>query len=162
MNTRLVLTACILLLLSACAQLPKFDTRQVDKSLLPTQVASDIKGTRGKIAMWGGTILSGKNLRASSHLEILAYPLDSDGWPKQDQKPLGRFFLVAPGYLETADYAKGRVVTVIGTISGVEQAKVGESPYTYPVIHSRQLHLWEKSDRKSGTGFHFGVGVIFH
>lgn len=150
------------LFLTACAQLPKFDTSQVDKSLLPTHVASDIKNTRGKTVMWGGTILSGKNLKTSTRLEVLAYPLDKDGWPERDQKPLGRFILSEKGYLETADYAKGRTITVVGTVSGIESGKVDESPYTYPIIQSRQLHLWSKGDQKSRTGFHFGVGVIFH
>ncbi len=112
--------------------------------------------------MWGGTILSGKNLTNTTRLEVLAYPLDGDGWPEREQKPLGRFFISEKGYLETANYAKGRIITVIGTISGVEQGKVGESAYTYPIIQSQQQHLWDRIDRKSGTGVHFGIGVIFH
>lgn len=145
----------------ACAQLPKFDRSGVDKSLIPTHVASDIKNLKGKAVMWGGTILSGNNLKDATRLEILAYPLDEDGWPERNQKPLGRFFLTQKGYLETADYANGRVITVVGTVSGIKQGKVGESPYTYPIIQSRQLHRWDNIDRKSSTGFHFGVGVMF-
>ncbi|MDH5444906.1 MAG: Slp family lipoprotein [Gammaproteobacteria bacterium] len=152
----------LVLTITGCAQYPKFDTRHVDKSLLPTQVASDLKAHKGKNILWGGTILSGKNLKKSTRLEVLAYPLDGDGWPERDQKPLGRFILSQAGYLETADYAKGRVITVLGSITGIEKGKVGDSAYTYPLVQVQQLHLWEKIDRKSGTGFHFGVGVMFH
>lgn len=155
-------TLLIGLLLAACAQLPKFDTTGVDKSLMPTHVSSDIKNTKGRTVIWGGTILSGKNLKDTTRLEVLAYPLDSDNWPERDQKPLGRFILSQKGYLETADYANGRVITLIGTVSAVEDGKVGKSPYTYPVIEARQLHLWHKSNQKSGTRFHFGVGVVVH
>lgn len=162
MMTRFATTLLVILLLSGCAQLPKFDTSDVDKNLLPTQVGADIKAHRGKNVMWGGAILSGKNLKGSTRLEVLAYPLDSDGWPQRDQKPLGRFILSQQGYLETADYAKGRIITVVGTVSGVEKGKVGDSAYTFPVIQVRQLHLWDRSDRKTGTRFQFGVGVIFH
>lgn len=162
MNTRLVSLFFSLLLLVACADLPKFDTREVDKSLLPTQVAADIKNFKGKAVMWGGTILSGTNFKDRSRLEVLAYPVDKDGWPERDQKPLGRFILSQKGYLETADYATGRLITVVGTVSGVEQGKIGETAYTYPVVQSRQLHLWSRMDRKSDTGFHFGIGVMFH
>lgn len=161
MNSRLISLLYLLLLIPACAQLPKFDTSQVDKSLMPTHVASDIKNLKGKTVMWGGTILSGKNLKNSTRLEVLAYPVDEDGWPERDQKPLGRFILSQKGYLETADYAKGRVITVVGTVTGIEKGKVGDSPYNYPVIQVRQLHLWDKSDQKTGTRFHFGVGVMF-
>ena len=155
-------TLITILLLAGCAQLPKFDTQGVDRSLLPTQVASNIKAHRGRHVMWGGAILSGKNLKKSTRLEVLAYPLDSDGWPERDQKPLGRFILEQKGYLETADYGKGRIVTVVGTVSGIEKGKVGDSAYNFPVIQVRQLHLWQQTDRKSGTRFHFGVGVMFH
>ncbi len=111
--------------------------------------------------MWGGTIISGKNLKDSTRLEVLAYPLDGDGWPGQDQKPLGRFFLSEQGYLETADYSKGRIITVVGTVQDIEQGKVGESPYIYPVLQSQQLHLWDKIDQKSNTGVQFGIGIMF-
>jgi len=161
-NKSLIAAALALLILTGCSNLPKFDTRQVDRSLIPSHVVSDIKTLKGKTIMWGGTILSGKNFKDSSRLEVLAYPLDSDGWPERDQKPLGRFYVTEKGYLETADYAQGRLITVIGTVTGVIKATVGESPYTYPNIQSQQLHLWDKFDRKSNTGVHFGIGVMFH
>lgn len=159
---RLTVPLLGLLLLSACADLPKFDTSQVDKSLLPTHVSSDLPTTRGKTVMWGGTILSSKNLKDATRLEVLAYPLDEDGWPQREQKPLGRFMLTQKGYLETADYAQGRVITVIGIVTGTQQGKIGDTAYTYPLIQAQQLHLWRKGDRKSNTGVHFGIGVIFH
>ena len=162
MNIRPASLLLSLLLITACAQLPKFDRSNVDQSLLPTQVASDIKSFKGKTIMWGGAILSGKNLKATTRLEVLAYPLDSDGWPERDQKPLGRFILSEKGYLETADYAKGRIITVVGSVIDLEKGKIGDSPYSYPVIQVRQLHLWAKSDQKTGSRFHFGVGVMFH
>ena len=155
-------TLFIALLLAGCAQLPTFDTRDVDRSLLPTQVSASIKTHRGQLVMWGGSILSGKNLQNTTRLEVLAYPLDSDGWPERDQKPLGRFILEQQGYLETADYAKGRVITVVGRVIGLEHGKVDESAYDFPLIQVRQLHLWQQSDRKSGTRFHFGIGVMIH
>ena len=161
MNIRLTLLLTGLLL-AACSQLPKFDTTGVNKSLLPTQVASDFNSYKGKAVMWGGAVLSGKNLKDSTRLEVLAYPLDNDGWPQRDQKPLGRFILSQKGYLETADYTKGRVITVVGTVSGIEKGKVGDTPYTFPVIQVRQLHLWQQTDSKDDTRFHFGVGVMFH
>lgn len=151
-----------ILILTACASLPTFNIAGVDKTLLPSQVADNVKNFKGKKVIWGGAILSGKNLKTTTRLEILAYPLDSDGWPERDQKPLGRFILSHKGYLETADYSKGRVITVVGSVTDTEQAKVGQSPYTYPVITSQQLHLWANSRQKSGARVHFGIGVIFN
>ena len=152
----------VLFLLSACADLPKFDTSKVDRTILPTQVIASPSAHTGKQIIWGGVILSGKNLKESTQLEVLAYPLDDDGWPLRDKKPLGRFIVSQQGYLETADYAKNRVLTVVGTIMGTEKGKVGEASYRFPVILAQQIHLWEQFEQKTSTGFHFGIGVMYH
>jgi len=152
----------LFMFLFACAQMPKFDRTGIEKVLMPSQVRAELASHQGKIVLWGGTILDGKNLKDQTRLEILAYPLDEDGWPDRDQKPLGRFLAIHQGYLETADYGPGRLVSVVGTISGVEKGKVGETRYTYPIIQVKQQHLWPKSGRKSDTRVHFGVGVVFH
>ena len=152
----------MLLLLTACANLPEFDTSKVNQQLTPETAKKTPATAKGQTVLWGGTILSSKNLKTSTRLELLAYPVDSDGWPNRNAKPIGRFLLDHTGYLETADYAEGRLLTVVGPIAGVEKGKLGETEYIYPVVQAQQKHLWPKSGQKSGTRVHFGIGVIFH
>lgn len=158
----LFLSAALLLGLAACASGPKFDTSGVDKSLIPTAVAADIDAARGRTAMWGGTVINSRNQERISELEVLAYPLSDSGRPQLDQSPLGRFLVQRAGYLETVDYAPGRLITAIGPVAGVRSGTVGAARYDYPVIEARELHLWPRSETAGGVSnpqFHFGIGI---
>lgn len=146
-------------LLASCASTPDFDTSQVDQSLTPQSVVSEAELNHGKTALWGGTILDTRNLKDSTQIEVLAYPLDSSYRPLLESKPLGRFIIVHRGFLEPNIYTQGRLVSVLGKISGIQSGTVGETTYSYAVINSEQLHLWSLDSGRSRTSFHFGVGV---
>ena len=146
-------------LLTACASTPAFDTSTVVKSLTPRSVIAEPAGSQGKTALWGGTILDTQNLKDSTRIEVLAYPLDSSQRPLLSGKPLGRFIIQQQGYLEPASYSQGRLVSVIGSVGESQRGKVGESAYTYPVINAEQLHLWSPESGRSRTGFRFGIGI---
>jgi len=158
MHIRLLSIAFTTLLLS-CATTADFDLTQVDQSLTPQGVIAEPDLSRGKIALWGGTILDTRNLKQTTQIEVLAYPLDSSHQPLQESKPLGRFIIQHRGYLEPTVFAVGRLLTVLGGISNIQSGTVGESKYTYPVISATQLHLWSQSDTRSRTTFHLGIGI---
>jgi len=145
--------------LSACVSTPEFDTSQVDRSLTPQSVAAEAEISRGRTALWGGTILDTRNLKQSTQIEVLAYPLDSSNRPLLDSKPLGRFIIEHAGYLEATTYVQGRNLTVLGVISGSQSGNVGEASYTYPVVSDTQLHLWSPSRERSSSSIHFGIGI---
>lgn len=158
MIRKLVSFALVVLLVS-CASTPDFDLTLVDQSLTPQSVIADVKHNRGKTALWGGTILEIRNLKDSTNIEVLAYPLNTSHRPLLESKPLGRFIIQHEGYLEPSTYAQGRVLTVLGKVSGSQSGNVGESTYTYAVINSEQLHLWSLDSGRSRTSFHLGVGI---
>jgi len=147
---------CTLLL--GCAGAPEFDTSGVDRALTPQSVIAEPDLSRGKVALWGGTILETRNLKDTTQIEVLAYPLDISNRPMLDSKPLGRFIVRHPGYLEPTTYAQGRNLTVLGVVSGSQSGSVGETSYTYPLISDSQLHLWSQHEG-SRTSVHFGLGV---
>lgn len=146
-------------LLSSCASAPDFDTTLVDQTLTPKSIIAEPEQNLGKMILWGGTILDTRNLKDTTRLEVLAYPLDKSHRPLLESIPLGRFIIMYNGYLEPATYAQGRLLTVLGKVSGSQSGKVGESTYTYVVIDSEQLHLWSQDSGSDRTSFHFGVGV---
>ena len=158
MHNKLLFLSLISFLVG-CATSPDFDTTQVDQSLTPQSVIAEPAISRNKIALWGGTILDTRNLEDTTQIEVLAYPLNSFHQPMLESKPLGRFIIHHQGYLEPTSYTQGRRLTVLGSVSDSKSGKVGESNYTYPVINSRQLHLWSPDSGESKTTFHFGVGV---
>jgi outer membrane lipoprotein len=159
MRLRLTLSVILLLLLSACASGPTFNTGGVDRSLTPRGVAAEPQLATRKSVLWGGTILTTSNLKDRTRIEVLAYPLDTDKRPQRDSDPLGRFILERAGFLEPASYAEGRQVTAIGRVTGIRAGRVDETDYTYPVIDARQLYLWPRDRGYSGSNVHFGIGV---
>lgn len=145
--------------LAGCATAP-YDIGKADTGVTPQQAANDLPRLLGRDIAWGGKIAATKNLKDKTEIEAVAYPLDSGNRPDEDAKPIGRFIVVHPGYLEAADYAPGRLITVVGRVNEVRQGKVGEAQYIYPVIRTEALQLWPRPDAaRNEPRIHFGVGV---
>lgn len=152
------LCAALLLGLSACAK-DKPAADGIDRTLTPTRAAADIGANRGHRVRWGGVIINTTNLKDSTQLEVLAYPLDRNGRPRRGENPLGRFLAVKDGYIESVDYAPGRLVTLTGPVQDTRVRKLGEADYTYPILLADELRLWENKPPREEPRFHFGIGV---
>lgn len=157
--TRILPLLLMVLLLAACASGPRFDTRGTDRAMTPKAAVAEQPVTKGKTVIWGGVILNVTNLRDSTRLEILAYPLDGNQKPNPGETPLGRFIVGYAGYLEPADYTEGRMVTVRGILGGTTQGRIGETDYTYPLLTSGQIYLWPRSGRQDRSNVQFGIGI---
>ena len=164
MSTRDIGIMLLASVLTACSAGPRLDTTGVDPHITTAQAASNPTALMGRRILWAGIIVHGENRRDSSLLEVLAYPLRYNNRPDTGAKPLGRFLIEQHGYLETVDYAPGRALTVVGTLSGLRPGKVGDAAYHYPVVTAPQLRLWPADSRNGSSDpqFHIGVGVIFH
>jgi len=152
----------LLMLLTACASGPRYDTAGIDVQVTPQQVVGEDERWLGARVLWGGMIIASVNLRDKTQIEILAYPLDSSQRPDTDSNPLGRFLVQQPGYLETSDYTQGRLLTVTGTVQGITTGKVGDSEYTYPVVRLAEHYLWPQGGGVPESSVHFGIGVQIH
>jgi len=147
--------------LSACAIGPKYDISGVDFSNTPQRVVEgDV--AQGTQVLWGGLIISSANLKSITRFEILAYPLDSNQKPRTDEMPLGRFLAQHEGYLEIADYAQGRIITVAGKVLGKTIGTIDKSEYTYPVVNIDRHYLWGRRGNAPESSIHFGIGVMLH
>jgi outer membrane lipoprotein len=161
LTTVLVRTLLIsaVVMLAGCAT--AFDIGTADRTLQPRAVAQNPAVAANREVAWGGTVVNAKNLTDNTQFEVVAYPLDNDNHPQSEAGPLGRFIVIHPGYLETADYAPGRLLTAVGTVSGTRSGKVGEAEFVYPVLAASRLKLWpaETQQRSNEPRFHFGVGI---
>ncbi|MEX0607100.1 MAG: Slp family lipoprotein [Halofilum sp. (in: g-proteobacteria)] len=153
------LGAVLLLLAAGCASGP-LKTEGVARDLDPGEGASPEHV--GATVLWGGVVVNSENLADRTRLEIVGYPLDEHSQrPLTEAEPQGRFLAYRDGYLETAEYGRGRRVTVRGEVTGSEEGRIGEARYTYPAVAVEQLELWqEPRERSSRPRFHFGIGVI--
>lgn len=96
----------------------------------------------GRIVQWGGVLIETRNRRDRTELEVLGYPLATCGRPRVQERPMGRFIIVRPGYFETGDLEPGRLITVTGPLLGTEPGQVGAAPYRFPLLESDTPHVW--------------------
>jgi outer membrane lipoprotein len=94
--------------------------------------------------MVGGEILATIPRPGETELEILAKPLGPDDRPVRDDVSEGRVVVRSTQFLDPAVYAPARRLTVIGTVVGSDERKIGDLPYRYPVIGSERIYLWPR------------------
>lgn len=168
------LIVCPLLLAAGCAG--DSCLRPVSVPAVTPSVVSASGGHVGKPTQWGGTLIESHHLKDHTELEVVAYPLDDCGRPRIDSNQTGRFIIVYPGFLETADYRTGRAVSATGRMVGVRKGRLGEVEYSFPLLESYKVHLWPEKQAHEGHpsrpwinlgigggdgGVFGGIGVIF-
>jgi len=162
---RFLLVLAAMLVLAGCASSPpRFDTSDIRDGLTPRKVADGADVFEGDSVLWGGTLVSVENREGSTLLQVLSYPLGSGQRPDTDQAAGDRFLVEYPGFLDPADYAPGRAVTVKGRVTGSREGQVGESHYRFAVLHGSDIELWPKqTDRaRSNPSVNFGFGIILN
>lgn len=144
---RNVAFALFLLNLAGCVSTPNqlrhSDDRSGYNATPLNAVQSDAAANLDKEVRWGGTVVSVENLKGESRIEIIARPLYRYGRPDVDRVSEGRFIASFDEFLDPADYAQGREITVVGTIGGVEYGKVGQADYKYPLVQASAHQLWD-------------------
>lgn len=154
--------AGVLALVAGCAGTP-FDGKlpsDLDRKITPREAATQPERVHDQPVMWGGSIVSVRNLPDRTEVAVLAYPLDDNGMPQVEEQADGRFIVRQRGFLDPAIYTSGRLLTVLGQLSGTIHGKVAAAPYTFPVVEAKDLHLW-RSLRPSNTHFMLGIGLGF-
>lgn len=161
MNKPLLISALLMgMTLAGCAGGPKYPINK-EANVPPREAIEKAEALKGQTLVWGGVIAKADNLTDATRLEIVAYPLEWDQHPNTDASALGRFIVETEGYLETADYAPERRITVQGKLENIKDGKVGEANYRYPVLSADKLHLWPV-ERVVGTpdGSFFSFGIF--
>jgi outer membrane lipoprotein len=92
---------------------------------------------------WGGNIVSIRNERDHTVLEIIGRELDDEGRPREEDRSLGRFLAKVQGFLDPAVYKSEREVTVRGRVEGVVEQAIGDFHYSYPLVRADITYLWK-------------------
>ncbi len=152
MRTRLWFGLALLgvsFLASSCVHVISKDLRaQVDKAITFKDVLADPDAYKGRVVIWGGSIIEAGNQKDGTLLEVLQKPMGLDGRPKEGDVTEGRFLALYPGFLDTAVYARNREVTVAGEIQGKVARPIGQVEYNYPLISAGEIHLWPERPRE--------------
>src|SRR5712691_2384772 len=122
-------------LLGGCATaFPTEVMRAVDTRVTAEELRSDPLAKKDDRVIVGGEILATRPRPGETEIELLARRLRRDDSPERSDRSPGRLLLRSPDFLDPAVYAAGRRITVVGTVTGAEERKVGELPYRYPTI----------------------------
>ena len=155
LGTALVLFVTILFI--GCARpFSEAALSNINKSISFSELKKDPEKYKGAWLMLAGVIVTSKNTKEGTIIEILQKPMDSDGRPLQTDATEGRFIVQSDQFLDSAVYHRGREITVIAEVVGRRELPLGEIMYQYPLLVIKELTLWEPS---SGPRFFFGVGV---
>ncbi len=123
MRTRIALRSLrwlmplVALSVAACAPAPIYKTAPGTLAALPAQVSSAPEQYGQGDVIWGGSVISVRNLPDHSEVEILAYPLDASQRPLPNAHGAGRFVAIYPGYIEAFNYPIGALITVSGQLA---------------------------------------------
>ncbi len=152
-----ILFILMLLWMSGCAPVfPKEALDRVDRRITFKELLKDPDRFLGAWVMIAGVIISTKTTKEGSFVEVLQKPMDREGRPLDTDDTEGRFIAQTNDFLDEAVYHPGRLVTVIGEVTGKKIMPIDEVMYQYPLLTAKALHLWRPS---SGPRFFLGIGV---
>lgn len=127
------------LALGGCATIPQ----PLQGTYTPVALDAAQSGTvTATPVRWGGEIIQTEPRQQQTCFFVLAEPLDSQARPKRDEASLGRFVACKQGFYDPEVFAKGREITVTGTLDGTVQHKIGQFDYTYPKVEVNNVYLW--------------------
>ena len=130
-------------LVGGCATaFPESVMRTVDTRITANDLLRDPPAQKGARVILGGDVLVVQPRPGLTEIELLTRRLRGDDSPERSDRSPGRALLQTPEFLDPAVYAPGRRITVVGVVAGVEERKIGEVPYRYPVVTVERIRLW--------------------
>ncbi len=167
MSPRALALAILGTALCGCAAQPRPPAPRIDTAVTVRAVLADPRATADARVRWGGVIVHDTVGKTRSTLTVLAFPLAEDGRPRLGKLPYGRFLAISPGYLDPMLYGRGRLVSIVGVVTGTEKGMIGQAPYIYPTIRLLAAHLWRARPRPYPGPYYprpqwnFGLGIGF-
>jgi len=120
-----------------------------------TTLTAQQGGAGGSSVRWGGEIISTEPGPQETCFYVLSRPLDDQARPTMlgnaanDQ---GRFVACRQGFYDPEVFARGREITITGTLHGTVSRKVGEYDYAYPRVEANVVYLWPKRQVMANYG----------
>ena len=146
MNRKLAIVLFAAGFMVSCAPLSREIMNQVDDTLTYQVVQQDPDWYVGKMVLWGGVIVEITNKQSETDLKVRQTELDVEKRPKDLDRSAGRFIVRYAGFLDPAIYRAGRLITVAGKVDGREAHPMGNIQYFYPVLQTKEIHLWESQE----------------
>ncbi len=112
----------------------------------------------GRVVEWGGRIIETRVEADATEILVLQYPLGYDDRPSPSDEYRGRFVIRSAEFLDPALLEKEKLVSVVGELTEVVPALIGEKKVLYPVLRPLDLKVWEPV-KDNEPRIHFGIGI---
>ena len=143
-----LISVFLLAVVAGCASpIDKSLRNEVAPGVTFPMVRANPDAYQGDMVVWGGSIIKTERTSTGSSVYVLQTALGLQDKPEDIDTSAGRFIAVTDRQLDPLVYAKGRELTVAGTVAGkktVNNKKTGTG-YTYPLVKADQLYIWKKS-----------------
>lgn len=152
------------LVLNACSSLPLAIKNPPLLDISYTQAIQDTNKYTKAPVRWGGIIVDVENEQNFSLVQVLYYPLDSDGEPQTDKQYVGRFVFKSPEFLDPAVYTKDAKITVAGVLIGDLERTVGKKVLRLPLVSATTIYLWpvyEYDNYYDSFGYGYGYNPYY-
>lgn len=133
---------------SSCAPVISLELKaKVDSSLTLRKVQQHLEAYEGKMVLWGGEIVRIIPRDGTIFIEVSGRTL---GWREKPEGSLtsqGKFLILTEELLDFSLVRIGKKITVAGEIqgeiSGEGTESLSEKQYRYPMLISREIHVWK-------------------
>lgn len=143
MRFRFIWTCLVLVGISTgCAVMPKEMMREAAPQLPFSEMVQQSERFIGQTVIFGGYVISVKNMKSGTIIELVQAPLGVGQQPKAKDLSEGRLIVEHDGFLDPEIYTKDRVITVGGIMSGSSKTDQSQLPYPYIRIKAQKLYLW--------------------
>ncbi|WP_221798852.1 Slp family lipoprotein [Oceanobacter mangrovi] len=149
------------LLLAGCASYPS-SIEVANPKTLPTmqQLMNNPQQYQGQTVVLGGELVSTTNENNATELEILQIPLWNSGKPRAEKdNSSGRFRARLNYFVDPQIYQPGRLVSIRGVFTGIEEGSIGEHQYRFPMIQADGIELWPQEQPQTEVYLQAGWGV---
>ncbi len=156
-----LIVLCALLSITGCTTaVSKESLELIDPGLSFEALHQDPDRYVGRYLLLGGAI-SEVRLSASggSELEMVQLPINNRGKITATDHSAGRFIAQDDSFRDPAIFSPGRLVTLVGQVTGSKVLRLGEKDYHYPVLSVTELRLWTPNDHPANFPVHFGFGI---
>ena len=163
MTTRFIIYLALLVLSGCASQIPALIKTPPTPDPEFQQVKENVDTFQNQNVRWGGKIISVENKQDSTWIEIMASPLNSYGKPSSRKSYEGRFIARVDGFLDPEQYSKDRRLTVVGTIDTEFVKRIGEHPYSYPLVSVKEYYMWpEFREDRYYDPYYYGYRYVYY
>lgn len=116
--------------------------RRVDPSVSFAALRANPNAYLGRYLILGGVIAKVTNTSQGAEIEVVQFRLNSERRPVESLDSGGRFLATTKGFLDPQIYKAGRLISLVGQVTGEVSRPLGGIEYRYPVLKIFEFHIW--------------------